>query len=135
MMITAAPTAAMPWLDGQPGCTHSEAWPTTPEMWMLMNSRPVPDADPLRGLPHPQLVQLELRLVDPELAGRDHRVHETVHRLALRGGDLRLRPRQVFLHVGDCFFLFLLVCERGYADGASRTAGRSGGRSGAATRP
>ena len=26
----AAPTAAMPWLDGLPGCTMSEAWPTTP---------------------------------------------------------------------------------------------------------
>lgn len=40
----AAPTAAMPWLDGLPGCTNSEAWPTSPEVYALMMSRPDPDA-------------------------------------------------------------------------------------------
>ena len=38
-------TAAMPWLDGLPGCTQSEAWPTSPEVWALMNSRVDPNAD------------------------------------------------------------------------------------------
>jgi outer membrane receptor protein involved in Fe transport len=37
-------TPGLPWADGQPGCTNSEAWPTTPEMYALMNSRPVPNA-------------------------------------------------------------------------------------------
>jgi outer membrane receptor protein involved in Fe transport len=41
----AAPTAAMPWLDGLPGCTQSEAWPTSPEVWRLMNSRTNPNND------------------------------------------------------------------------------------------
>ncbi len=41
----AQPTAAMPWLDGLPGCTESEAWPTSPEIWNLFRSRPNPDAD------------------------------------------------------------------------------------------
>jgi iron complex outermembrane recepter protein len=39
----AAPTAAMPWLDGLPGCTMSEAWPTTPEVYNLFMSRPDPN--------------------------------------------------------------------------------------------
>jgi iron complex outermembrane recepter protein len=34
-----APTAAKPWLDGQPGCTKSEAWPTSPQVYNLMRSR------------------------------------------------------------------------------------------------
>jgi outer membrane receptor protein involved in Fe transport len=34
-----APTAAKPWLDGQPGCTKSEAWPTSPQVYNLMMSR------------------------------------------------------------------------------------------------
>jgi outer membrane receptor protein involved in Fe transport len=38
-----APSAAEPWNDGAIGCTHSEAWPTTPEMYMLMNDRPAPN--------------------------------------------------------------------------------------------
>jgi outer membrane receptor protein involved in Fe transport len=29
----------MPWLDGQPGCTESEAWPTSAEVYNLMRSR------------------------------------------------------------------------------------------------
>ena len=37
------PTAAMPWLDGLPGCTMSEAWPTTPEVYNLFMSRPDPN--------------------------------------------------------------------------------------------
>jgi iron complex outermembrane receptor protein len=40
----AAPTAAMPWLDGLPGCTNSEAWPTSAEVYNLFQSRPDPDA-------------------------------------------------------------------------------------------
>jgi len=39
----AAPTAAMPWLDGLPGCTMSEAWPTSPEVYNLFMSRPDPN--------------------------------------------------------------------------------------------
>ncbi len=39
------PTAAMPWLDGLPGCTESEAWPTSPEIWTLFNSRPNSEMD------------------------------------------------------------------------------------------
>ena len=38
-------TAAMPWLDGLPGCTDSEAWPTSPEVYQLMQSRPRPNDD------------------------------------------------------------------------------------------
>ncbi|WP_428103085.1 TonB-dependent receptor domain-containing protein [Candidatus Rariloculus sp.] len=41
----AQPTAAMPWLDGMPGCTESEAWPTTPEIWNLFSTRPDPEMD------------------------------------------------------------------------------------------
>src|SRR5205814_8480640 len=37
------PTAAMPWLDGLPGCTKSEAWPTSPQIYNLMKTR---TADP-----------------------------------------------------------------------------------------
>lgn len=40
----APPTAEMPWLDGLPGCTMSEAWPTTPEVYNLFMSRPDPNA-------------------------------------------------------------------------------------------
>jgi iron complex outermembrane recepter protein len=40
----APPTAEMPWLDGLPGCTKSEAWPTTPEVYNLMMSRVDPEA-------------------------------------------------------------------------------------------
>jgi outer membrane receptor protein involved in Fe transport len=40
-----APSAAAPWNDGLPGCTQSEAWPVTPEVWTLFQSRPDPDAD------------------------------------------------------------------------------------------
>jgi outer membrane receptor protein involved in Fe transport len=36
-------TAAMPWLDGLPGCTMSEAWPTTPEIYNLFLTRPDPN--------------------------------------------------------------------------------------------
>ena len=39
----APPTPQMPWLDGQPGCTMSEAWPTTPEIYNLFMSRPDPN--------------------------------------------------------------------------------------------
>ncbi len=39
----AAPTAAMPWLDGLPGCTNSEAWPVSPQIYNLMMTRPRPD--------------------------------------------------------------------------------------------
>jgi outer membrane receptor protein involved in Fe transport len=39
-----APTAEMPWLDGLPGCTMSEAWPTSPEIYNLFMTRPNPDA-------------------------------------------------------------------------------------------
>ena len=31
----AAPSAAEPWHDGLPGCTQTEAWPVTPEIWQL----------------------------------------------------------------------------------------------------
>ncbi|HEX6996174.1 MAG TPA: TonB-dependent receptor [Gammaproteobacteria bacterium] len=34
-----------PWADGLPGCTQTEAWPVTPEIWHLMRSRENPDAD------------------------------------------------------------------------------------------
>jgi len=40
----AAPSAAKPWLDGQPGCTNSEAWPLSPEIWNLMRQRVDPNA-------------------------------------------------------------------------------------------
>jgi outer membrane receptor protein involved in Fe transport len=40
----AAPTPEMPWLDGLPGCTMSEAWPTSPEVYNLFMSRPDPNA-------------------------------------------------------------------------------------------
>jgi outer membrane receptor protein involved in Fe transport len=40
----AAPTADRPWLDGLPGCTMSEAWPTSPEIYNLFMTRPDPDA-------------------------------------------------------------------------------------------
>jgi iron complex outermembrane recepter protein len=36
-------TAAQPWLDGLPGCTMSEAWPTTPEIYNLYMTRPDPN--------------------------------------------------------------------------------------------
>jgi outer membrane receptor protein involved in Fe transport len=36
-------TPGLPWADGLPGCTNSEAWPTTPEMYLLMNDRPAPN--------------------------------------------------------------------------------------------
>jgi outer membrane receptor protein involved in Fe transport len=38
-----APTAAMPWLDNLPGCTHSEAWPISPQVYNLMRTRPGPN--------------------------------------------------------------------------------------------
>jgi outer membrane receptor protein involved in Fe transport len=34
------PTAAMPWLDNLPGCTKSEAWPISPQIYQLMITRP-----------------------------------------------------------------------------------------------
>jgi outer membrane receptor protein involved in Fe transport len=34
-----AGTPGMPWADGLPGCTHSEAWPTSPELYNLMITR------------------------------------------------------------------------------------------------
>jgi outer membrane receptor protein involved in Fe transport len=37
------PTAAMPWLDNLPGCTNSEAWPISPEVYNLMRTRPRPN--------------------------------------------------------------------------------------------
>ena len=40
----AAPTLEMPWLDGLPGCTNSEAWPTSAEVYNLFMSRPDPNA-------------------------------------------------------------------------------------------
>ena len=40
----AQPSAEMPWADGLPGCTMTEAWPVTPDVWTLMRSRPDPDA-------------------------------------------------------------------------------------------
>ena len=39
----APPTPEMPWLDGLPGCTKSEAWPTSPEVYAMMMSRPFPE--------------------------------------------------------------------------------------------
>jgi iron complex outermembrane receptor protein len=33
-------SAATPWADGQPGCTNSEAWPISPEIYNLMITRP-----------------------------------------------------------------------------------------------
>jgi outer membrane receptor protein involved in Fe transport len=39
----AAPTAQMPWLDGLPGCTKSEAWPISPEVYNLMMTRARPE--------------------------------------------------------------------------------------------
>ena len=36
-------TAAMPWLDGLPGCTNSEAWPISPEVYNLMITRGNPN--------------------------------------------------------------------------------------------
>lgn len=41
----AQPTAAMPWLDGMPGCTESEAWPTSAEIYNLFMTRPNPEMD------------------------------------------------------------------------------------------
>jgi outer membrane receptor protein involved in Fe transport len=38
-------SAAEPWHDGQPGCTQTEAWPVTPQVWQLMNARRNPDQD------------------------------------------------------------------------------------------
>src|SRR3970282_3001932 len=34
-----APSAAAPWNDGLHGCTQSEAWPVTPEIWDLYRPR------------------------------------------------------------------------------------------------
>jgi outer membrane receptor protein involved in Fe transport len=34
------PTADRPWLDGQPGCTMSEAWPVPAQIYNLMRTRP-----------------------------------------------------------------------------------------------
>ena len=39
----APPTPEMPWLDGLPGCTMSEAWPTSAEVYNLFMSRPDPN--------------------------------------------------------------------------------------------
>jgi outer membrane cobalamin receptor len=41
----AQPTAAEPWHDGLPGCTQTEAWPVTPQVWQLMNARKNPNQD------------------------------------------------------------------------------------------
>ena len=41
----AQPTAQMPWLDGMPGCTESEAWPTSPEIYNLFKTRPNSEMD------------------------------------------------------------------------------------------
>jgi len=41
----ALPSAAEPWHDGQPGCTQTEAWPVTPQVWQLMNARRNPNQD------------------------------------------------------------------------------------------
>ncbi|HEX5419979.1 MAG TPA: TonB-dependent receptor, partial [Gammaproteobacteria bacterium] len=38
------PTPEKPWLDGKPGCTMSEAWPTTAEVYNLFMTRPDPNA-------------------------------------------------------------------------------------------
>jgi hypothetical protein len=40
-----APLGALPGSDGLPGCTNSEAWPVSPELYSLMISRPVNDAE------------------------------------------------------------------------------------------
>jgi outer membrane receptor protein involved in Fe transport len=40
----AAPTVDMPWLDGLPGCTMSEAWPTSADIYNIYSSRPDPNA-------------------------------------------------------------------------------------------
>jgi iron complex outermembrane receptor protein len=40
----AQPTPEMPWLDGLPGCTNSEAWPTSADVYNLYKSRPDPNA-------------------------------------------------------------------------------------------
>ena len=40
----ADPTPEMPWLDGLPGCTMSEAWPTSADIYNLYSSRPDPNA-------------------------------------------------------------------------------------------
>ena len=40
----AAPTPERPWLDGLPGCTMSEAWPTSAEVYNLFMSRLEPNA-------------------------------------------------------------------------------------------
>jgi iron complex outermembrane recepter protein len=37
-------TPGMPWADGLPGCTNSEAWPTSPEVYNLMMTRVDPNA-------------------------------------------------------------------------------------------
>jgi iron complex outermembrane recepter protein len=39
----AANSPAAPWADGQPGCTNSEAWPTSPEIYNLYRTRPSPN--------------------------------------------------------------------------------------------
>ncbi len=39
----AQPTVERPWLDGLPGCTMSEAWPTSAEVYNLFMSRPDPN--------------------------------------------------------------------------------------------
>jgi iron complex outermembrane recepter protein len=36
-------TPGMPWADGLPGCTKSEAWPTSPDVYNLMITRPRPE--------------------------------------------------------------------------------------------
>ena len=38
-----AAAGALPGSDGLPGCTNSEAWPVSPEMYALMSSRPLPN--------------------------------------------------------------------------------------------
>jgi outer membrane receptor protein involved in Fe transport len=40
-----APTAQEPWHDGAIGCTQTEAWPVTPDIWTLMRARQNPDGD------------------------------------------------------------------------------------------
>jgi outer membrane receptor protein involved in Fe transport len=37
-------TPEMPWLDGLPGCTMSEAWPTSADIYNIYSSRPDPNA-------------------------------------------------------------------------------------------
>jgi outer membrane receptor protein involved in Fe transport len=39
-------TPGMPWADGQPGCTNSEAWPVPPQIYTLMRSRGAPTGTP-----------------------------------------------------------------------------------------